>query len=134
MICWPTRVEIQVWATPRTEVATATPSIAATAQASSVTSCCGMASSITSFTRNGLANAMSEDATMSTSTTDIDQRCGWNRAAMRRSGTGESASWRLSAGSIVRPLPRAALRPPGPGRKDSSIRTSFQKFCEVTSQ
>ncbi|GAB2664434.1 hypothetical protein GCM10027068_50470 [Prescottella soli] len=111
MIRCPTVVEIHVWITPNTELATVIASMPSTAHTSSVTFCSGIARSITSRTRNGLASEIVDDATMSATTTAICQRYGANRAPIRRRLTGFSASWARSAGSTFAPRgPR-----PGPG-------------------
>lgn len=102
MIRCPTVVEIQVWTTPNTAVATVIASIATTAHTSSVTSWSGIARSMTSRTRNGLASEIADDATMSATTTAICHRYGANSAPMRRRLTGDSSSCARSAGSILR--------------------------------
>ena len=71
MTRWPTVVDSQVWTTPKTAVTTVTASMPATAQhAAGATSWWGSASSMTIRTRNGVASATVEDATISATTTD----------------------------------------------------------------
>ena len=65
MTRWPTVVDSHVWTTPNTAVTTVTASMPPTASTSSRTSWWGSASSMTSRTRNGVARATVEDATIS---------------------------------------------------------------------
>ncbi|BCN47514.1 hypothetical protein RE9416_08150 [Prescottella equi] len=102
MIRCPTVVEIHVCTTPNTAVATVIASIATTAHTSSVTFCSGIARSITSRTRNGLASEIADDATISATTTVICHRYGAKSAPIRRRLTGDSSSWARSAGSTLR--------------------------------
>ncbi len=108
MTRWPTAVESQVCTTPMTAVATATPSIAPTRSSRRRTSWRGSASSMTWRTRNGWARPTGELSTMRATTTARVARCGAKSRAMRRSDTGESASWRRSAGSGRPPRRRPA--------------------------
>ncbi len=100
MTRWPTVVEIQVCTTPSRAVAAATATMPATAQASSRTSACGSASSMTVRTRKGVARAISELVTISAITVPTCRRCGRKSASTRRRGTGERSSWLRSAGSV----------------------------------
>ena len=72
--CWPTEVLIQVWITPSAEVSAATATMPAVSQTSSGRSRSGSAVSITARSRNGLAMATTEDATMIATTAASGQR------------------------------------------------------------
>jgi hypothetical protein len=70
----PTAVDIHVWTTPKTAATTVTASMPATAQTSRRRSWWGSASSMIIRTRNGVASATVEDATIAATTTDSCHR------------------------------------------------------------
>ena len=74
MTCWPTRVLIQVWITPKAAVMAATATMPATSQTSSRTFWCGRAVSMTARSRNGEASPTMDEATMMAVTTASGQR------------------------------------------------------------
>lgn len=74
MTCWPTVVEIHVCTTPRIEATTVTASITPTAPSSSGTSWSGIAWSMRVRTRNGLTSVITDETTMSPTTSATCQR------------------------------------------------------------
>ena len=74
MTRWPTVVDSHVWTTPNTAATTVTASMPATAHTSRRTSWRGSASSMIIRTRNGVASATVEDATIAATTTDSCHR------------------------------------------------------------
>jgi hypothetical protein len=124
MTFWPTFVEIQAWTTPSAAVTAATATMPMTSQTSRVRFWCGRASSMTARSRNGEAIATTDDTTMIAVTVAMDQRCGMNRRAIRRSETSRACA--LSAAVTVCRPGRLSLSVWMSGPK---FGTSFRRSC-----
>ena len=100
MTRWPSVAEIQVWRMPRTWVNTAMAIIAATHHSRTGMSCCGIATSTISRTRNGCPSPISDVAMIMMVTMIMSPWWPANSDRIRRRETGASFSWARSFGSI----------------------------------
>ena len=123
----PTRVEIQVCATPSTAVTAATAIMPTTSQTSRVRSRSGNARSITARSRKGEAIATIDDTTMIAVTTANCPRYAVNSRPIRRSET--ARAWDFSAALTVRGAPPRPSRWVWVVSKGSFFRPGVRASC-----